>query len=57
MQEFILIMEPKARQRGQENLTDRGSFFRLSHCREEEAVCRELTATSWPLQGDPEKPV
>lgn len=45
----------RVRWRSQGNLTD-GSFFRLSPCEEEKPVCRELTRTSWPSQGDPEKP-
>lgn len=56
MQEFILIMEPKARQSRQGNLTSKGSFLRGSCCKEAESMCTELIKTTGPFQGDPEKP-
>lgn len=55
MQELILIMEPKARRRSQENLTNKGSFLRQSRCKEEESVCTELinqlAFSRWPWEA------
>lgn len=56
MQEFILIMEPKARRRSQGKLTKKGTFLRWSRCKDNGSMCTELIKANWPFQGDPEKP-